>query len=269
MAPIRPSTIAGGARAAARPPPVRTGGTRTMSLASNRCSGLARLPFTRTSPLRITRKMWLFGTSLRIRPRKLSSRWPAPRSSTSTCCTLAAARALRGAGCWRAAPQGIRNVLFSLRVSGYDSRRRRPQLVCDDAMPRQRQIATLNKTTSNAPHVSWSSITRPSLEGRLESSRRDARPKDASARTVGEVAQRVLALRPIMGRTYNVNTRPPHNSLWPHGMHLRVARLTAVPSVRISAVRIELARQKSLGSNSNEENARQCNSARGVARRAG
>ena len=59
----------------------------------------------------------------------------------STCWTLAGVRtgASTGFGELTRRRQEFRNVLFSLRVSGYDARRRRPLLVCDDAMPRRRR----------------------------------------------------------------------------------------------------------------------------------
>src|SRR5688572_18398433 len=68
---------------------------------------------------------------------------------------------------------------------------------------------------SNAPHVSWSSATRPSLEGRPEFRAADGKSKRHIVRGVGEVAQRVLALRPLK-RTDIKNrdhSRAPQQSL--------------------------------------------------------
>ena len=62
----------------------RTGGTRMRSPAARRWSGLARLLFTRTSPLRSRRYTWVRGTPFRVRTRKLSSRCPASPSPAST-----------------------------------------------------------------------------------------------------------------------------------------------------------------------------------------
>ena len=64
---------------------VGTGGTRTTSTAATRVSPAALPWFTRTSPLRMMRYTWVLGTPFRMRSRKLSRRWPAESSSTTTC----------------------------------------------------------------------------------------------------------------------------------------------------------------------------------------
>jgi hypothetical protein len=55
-----------------------------MSPCSTRVSALARPLLMRTSPLRMMRYTWVLGTPFKWRIRKLSSRWPAESSSTST-----------------------------------------------------------------------------------------------------------------------------------------------------------------------------------------
>jgi hypothetical protein len=163
----------------------------------------------------------------------------------------------------------IRNVLFSLKVPRYDPRR--PSPASSSCVTAQcRGVRERNHKTNRTRRM----LVGPRQRGHrskadFESRVAAAGPERRSGRDVGEEAQRVLALRPSTGRTHNVTSHASHNNLWPHGMHTRVARLPVMPSVRISGVRFVTALERHPGSHSNEENARQCNSARGVARRTG